>query len=340
MGANKISGFQQITPETFKIFPQRIERLVPWIRRELQAILSLSLSASSSSSSSRSDQGQHPPPEDSNPTASSELITGLELIREYITAVLKRYDLQTDQAQDLLRDFLHEHTEHFVHELMAFARSPFSMEAYDQAAQYDSPSLQPRHDGPSRGRSEYHAYRRDHRNDRSDSSSISHRRKRGRSRSTSRSRGRTRSRRNSKSRGRLDRQSRSRSRSGSRGEGTERHQRRSWSRSKSRSRTCRDSSDRALSSSRHGKLKAQASDTPINRLRHEVAYEDHILFLNRGDRASSSSKDASTGPSTSTSTVDLGPDKDRTAVNRNDALRVLLQAKLERERALYLSRQG
>ncbi|KAF9210170.1 hypothetical protein BGZ59_009766 [Podila verticillata] len=129
MGANKISGFQQITPETFKIFPQLIERLVPWIRRELQAILSLSLPASSTSSSSRSGQGQHPPREDPNPTSSSELMTGLELIREYITAVLKRYDLQTDQAQDLLRDFLHEHTEHFVHELMAFARSPFSMEA-------------------------------------------------------------------------------------------------------------------------------------------------------------------------------------------------------------------
>ncbi|KAF8987244.1 hypothetical protein BGZ52_005463 [Haplosporangium bisporale] len=194
MGANKISGFQQITPETFKIFPQLIERLVPWIRRELQAILSLSLPASSTSSSSRSGQGQHPPREDPNPTSSSELMTGLELIREYITAVLKRYDLQTDQAQDLLRDFLHEHTEHFVHELMAFARSPFSMEAYDQAAQ--------------------------------------------------------------------------------------------------------------------------------------------------GDRASSSAKDASTGPSTSTSTVEHGSDKDGTAANRNNALHMLLQAKLEREKALYLSRQG
>ncbi|KAG0019823.1 hypothetical protein BGZ81_009591 [Podila clonocystis] len=124
MGANKISGFQQITPESFKIFPQRIERLVPWIRRELQAILTLSPLASSSSSRS-------------GPNPSGELLTGLELIREYITAVLKRYDLQTDQAQDLLRDFLHEHTEHFVHELMAFARSPFSMEAYDSVAQHE-----------------------------------------------------------------------------------------------------------------------------------------------------------------------------------------------------------
>ncbi|KAG0325988.1 hypothetical protein BG000_001573 [Podila horticola] len=129
MGANNISGFQQITPESFKIFPQRIERVVPWIRRELQAILTLSLPASSASS--RSD-----------PNPSGELMTGLELIREYITAVLKRYDLQTDQAQDLLRDFLHEHTEHFVHELMAFARSPFSIEAYDAAAQQSKEARQ------------------------------------------------------------------------------------------------------------------------------------------------------------------------------------------------------
>lgn len=337
MGANRISGFQQITPETFKLFPQRIERLVPWIRRELQAILSLSLPASSSSSSSRSGHGQHPP-EDPNPTPSGELMTGLELIREYITAVLKRYDLQTDQAQDLLRDFLHEHTEHFVHELMAFARSPFSMEAYDQAAQYDSPSPQPRHDGPSRGRSEYHSNRRDRRDDRSEGSSRGHRRKRGRSRSTSRSRSRTRSRRNSKSRVRLDRQSRSRSKSV--GKGAERYQRRSRSQSKSRSRTRIDSRDRASSSNRHGKLEAQAPDTPINRPRHGEASEDQMLFLNRRDRASSSAKDASTGLSTSTSTVEHGPDKDGPAANQNNALHVLLQAKLEREKALYLSRQG
>ncbi|KAI9242302.1 MAG: hypothetical protein BYD32DRAFT_255636 [Podila humilis] len=340
MGANKISGFQQITPETFKIFPQLIERLVPWIRRELQAILSLSLPASSTSSSSRSGQGQHPPQEDPNPTSSSELMTGLELIREYITAVLKRYDLQTDQAQDLLRDFLHEHTEHFVHELMAFARSPFSMEAYDQAAQYDSPSPQPRHDGPSRGRPEYHPNRRDRREDRSESSSRGHRRKRGRSQSTSRSRSRTRSRRNSKSRVRLDRQSRSRSRSRSIGQGAERYQRRSRSQSKNRSRTRIDSRYRASSSNRHGKLKAQAPDTLINRPQQGEASEDQILFLNRGDRASSSAKDASTGPSTSISTVEHGSDKDGTAANRNNALHMLLQAKLEREKALYLSRQG
>ncbi|KAF9200388.1 hypothetical protein BGZ49_009391 [Haplosporangium sp. Z 27] len=130
MGANRISGFQQITPESFRIFPHRLDRLIPWIRRELQAILSLDNQPNSDSSSLTSTPSMTENCQDSD--------RGLELIREYIIAVLKRFDLQTDQAQDLLRDFLYEHTEQFVHELMGFARSPYSIEAYDRVAQYDT----------------------------------------------------------------------------------------------------------------------------------------------------------------------------------------------------------
>ncbi|KAF8944950.1 hypothetical protein BGZ47_003454 [Haplosporangium gracile] len=134
MGANRISGFQQITPETFRIFPQRLDRLVPWIRRELQAITTLSPflpDASGGHGGTRSADNSNP---------HEETDSSLEIIREYIIAVCKQYDLQTDQGQDLIRDFLHDHTEHFVHELMGFARSSFSMEAYDRSAQYSSPS--------------------------------------------------------------------------------------------------------------------------------------------------------------------------------------------------------
>ncbi|KAF9139691.1 hypothetical protein BG015_001935 [Linnemannia schmuckeri] len=134
MGANRISGFQQITPETFRIFPQRLDRLVPWIRRELQAITTLSslpLDASGGVGGTRSADNSNP---------HEETDSGLEIIREYIIAVCKQYDLQTDQGQDLIRDFLHDHTEHFVHELMGFARSSFSIEAYDRSAQYSLPS--------------------------------------------------------------------------------------------------------------------------------------------------------------------------------------------------------
>ncbi|KAF9927961.1 hypothetical protein FBU30_002749 [Linnemannia zychae] len=128
IGASRVSGFQQITPETFRMFPQRLDRLIPWIRRELQAITTLSATSSNSQQSNV---------DFTRPVnAYEEIDSGLEIIREYIIAVCKRYDLQTDQGQDLIRDFLHDHTEHFVHELMGFARSPFSMEAYDRFAQY------------------------------------------------------------------------------------------------------------------------------------------------------------------------------------------------------------
>ncbi|KAG0319633.1 hypothetical protein BGZ97_001755 [Linnemannia gamsii] len=138
IGANRISGFQQITPETFRIFPQRLDRLVPWIRRELQAITTLNPSPRSEVPS----QGLANPTttRSADNNALEETDSGLEIIREYIIAVCRRYDLQTDQGQDLIRDFLHEHTEHFVHELMGFARSPFSIEAYDRSAQYTSSS--------------------------------------------------------------------------------------------------------------------------------------------------------------------------------------------------------
>ncbi|KAG0238327.1 hypothetical protein BGW42_005560 [Actinomortierella wolfii] len=150
VGANRYSRYQQITPETFQVFPARLDRLAPWIRRELQAIAwllrtgrgegvggrrearqSSTLSPSPSSSSSLGVA-------DVNDLGSDEFAPSLELICEYIVAVMKQYDLQTDHAMDLIRGFLHEYTEHFVHELMGYARSPFSVEAYDQAVQYGS----------------------------------------------------------------------------------------------------------------------------------------------------------------------------------------------------------
>ncbi|KAF9105832.1 hypothetical protein BGX27_009421 [Mortierella sp. AM989] len=117
IGANRITGFQQITPETFRIFPHKLDRLIPWVRRELQAILSLASPPTSDSSTSASG------PSETTYDLPQGADRGVELIREYIIAVMKRYDLQTDQGQDLLRDFLYEHTEQFVHELMGFARS-------------------------------------------------------------------------------------------------------------------------------------------------------------------------------------------------------------------------
>ncbi|KAF9433395.1 hypothetical protein BGZ76_009511 [Entomortierella beljakovae] len=121
MGANRISGFQQITPDTFKVFPQKIDRLIPWIRRDLQAIITINTPAQTSTSNITASSSSSSTSTSTNDTESilQESNGPLELIRAYIVGVMKLYDLQTDRAQDLLRDFLRDHTEHFVHELIA-----------------------------------------------------------------------------------------------------------------------------------------------------------------------------------------------------------------------------
>ncbi|KAJ3091694.1 hypothetical protein HK102_013775 [Quaeritorhiza haematococci] len=81
-----------------------IRKLVPWIRRELRAILY-----------------------DEN----------VEIVKDYIVAVMQKFDLQSDMAISLLTDFLDNKAELFVHELLCFARSPFDIDAYDVAVQYD-----------------------------------------------------------------------------------------------------------------------------------------------------------------------------------------------------------
>lgn len=63
----------------------------------------------------------------------------VELIIQFIEGVLTKYSLQTEDAVRVLKPFLHDHTEHFIHELVAFARSPFTLETYEQLVQYDWP---------------------------------------------------------------------------------------------------------------------------------------------------------------------------------------------------------
>ena len=116
LGRNSSPIFHAETgPEFWKANPSRILRLVPFIRRDLQAILKVNLSE-------------------------------VELVKEYILAILVRYDLKTDTAIDLIAEFLGEKAEHFVHELSSFIKSSWNVEAWDAAAQYPSiRRIQPRH---------------------------------------------------------------------------------------------------------------------------------------------------------------------------------------------------
>eukprot|EP00158_Paraphelidium_tribonemae_P000198 Partr_v1_DN19343_c0_g1_i1_m57757 putative topoisomerase I binding, arginine serine-rich, E3 ubiquitin protein ligase len=106
MGTNEHSRFRPpVTPEFLQRSPSVAERLRPWIRRDLQAL-----------------------------TREFDV----ELILHYVEGMMRRYPLQSALCLDRLRLFLHDETEHFVHELLAFSRSPFDISTYDAQAQYSS----------------------------------------------------------------------------------------------------------------------------------------------------------------------------------------------------------
>ena len=50
-----------------------------------------------------------------------------------------------------LEPFLHEKTQHFMHELISFAKSPYDMIAYDNKVRYDWPETHPQAQGQLSG---------------------------------------------------------------------------------------------------------------------------------------------------------------------------------------------
>jgi hypothetical protein len=88
----------------FRQHPESLERLEPWLDRELHVLLGAE--------------------ED------------VELVKEFVLSLMRTYDLQSAAAMRELRPFFFERTEQFVHELVAFARSPFPMGVYDRYVQY------------------------------------------------------------------------------------------------------------------------------------------------------------------------------------------------------------
>ena len=63
-----------------------------------------------------------------------------------------RIELSSEEFYHQLRPFLFEKTEHFVHEFISFARSPFDLNTYDQHAQYswyDESQTDPVRDTPT-----------------------------------------------------------------------------------------------------------------------------------------------------------------------------------------------
>ncbi|XP_030644159.1 topoisomerase I binding, arginine/serine-rich a [Chanos chanos] len=104
--------------EFFQRNPACLHRLVPWLKRELTVLY-----------------GAH-----------GSLVN---IVQHIIMTQITRFDMEDQALHDELRPFLQARTEHFMHEFLSFARSPFNMEAYDQHAVYDCPAPSPGDGGSS-----------------------------------------------------------------------------------------------------------------------------------------------------------------------------------------------
>uniref|UniRef100_A0A8C2USR6 E3 ubiquitin-protein ligase Topors n=1 Tax=Chinchilla lanigera TaxID=34839 RepID=A0A8C2USR6_CHILA len=106
--------YRDISAEFFRRNPACLHRLVPWLKRELTVLF-----------------GAH-----------GSLVN---IVQHIIMSNVTRYDLESQAFVSDLRPFLLNRTEHFIHEFVSFARSPFNMAAFDQHANYDCPA--PHEDG-------------------------------------------------------------------------------------------------------------------------------------------------------------------------------------------------
>ncbi|XP_063757007.1 serine/arginine repetitive matrix protein 2-like isoform X2 [Eleginops maclovinus] len=100
---------RDITAGSFRGSPAQLDRLRPWLRRELTVLYGVHTSL-------------------------------VDIVQRIIIARLQRHGLEdTPTIEEELRPFLLARTDHFLHELVSFARSPLVLESYDLQAVYEPP---------------------------------------------------------------------------------------------------------------------------------------------------------------------------------------------------------
>jgi hypothetical protein len=121
VGSNRISRYQNLTPESFKSNDLLVSRAKTWIRRELSAFKFLD-------------------PDSPSYGQPDRRASNAEFLLEYVVSILKSIDLRGSggQAEEMLKDFLEqENAKLFLHELEAFLRSPYETLAHwDAHVQY------------------------------------------------------------------------------------------------------------------------------------------------------------------------------------------------------------
>ncbi|KAI9093730.1 hypothetical protein DFS34DRAFT_630123 [Phlyctochytrium arcticum] len=94
---------KDVNPSAFIRNQALLDKLVPWIKRDLRVILKMD---------------------------------DVDMISDVVVAVMKRHRLDSDAAKDELVDYIGSTTSHFLQELLGFAKSSWTMDTYDNQVVY------------------------------------------------------------------------------------------------------------------------------------------------------------------------------------------------------------
>lgn len=99
--------YREASPEFYRNNPACTHRLIPWLNRELVALLDRN-------------EGQ------------------VAFVMELVLALIVRYDVRSAEFLEHVFPYFQNRTRHFIHEFYCFATSPYDMVAYDRTAVYET----------------------------------------------------------------------------------------------------------------------------------------------------------------------------------------------------------